>query len=157
MDEATVEKKIREYIPDIIHMSLATCYDKEPWISEVHFVYDDELNLYFRSKPSRRHSLEIEKNSNVAGNIIAQHSIDQKVRGVYFEGTAVQIDDVRQGDDAYELYCARFGTGAEILDEAMRDDGHKFYKVTVSTFYLFDSREVSPGQKYTLPWSTQER
>ncbi len=47
-----VEKVIREYLPKVIHMSLATCVDNRPWVCEVHFVYDDDLNLYWRSTRS---------------------------------------------------------------------------------------------------------
>jgi nitroimidazol reductase NimA-like FMN-containing flavoprotein (pyridoxamine 5'-phosphate oxidase superfamily) len=49
-----VGKAIREYLPNIVHMSLGTCVDNQPWVCEVHFVYDDDLNLYWRSQPSRR-------------------------------------------------------------------------------------------------------
>lgn len=44
-----IEKTIRNYFPQVIHMSLATCADNKPWICEVHYVFDNELNLYFRS------------------------------------------------------------------------------------------------------------
>jgi len=82
------EKIIRNYLPQVIHMSLATCANNKPWVSEVHFVFDNELNFYFRSTPQRRHSEEIATNPNVAGNIVTQHFLGQKVRGVYFEGLA---------------------------------------------------------------------
>ena len=61
-----VEKVIREYLPEVIHMSLATSHNNVPWICEVHYAFDDELNLYFRSLQSRRHSKEIAENKQVA-------------------------------------------------------------------------------------------
>ncbi len=70
-----VEKIIREYIDKTIHLSLATSSDNKPWVCEVHFAYDEQLNLYFRSLKSRRHSQEIAKNPNVAGNIIDKFGI----------------------------------------------------------------------------------
>ncbi len=51
-----IEKTIREDIENVIHMSLATCRDIKPWICEVHFSFDNDLNFYFLSKPERRHS-----------------------------------------------------------------------------------------------------
>jgi uncharacterized protein YhbP (UPF0306 family) len=126
-----VEHVIREYLPQVIHLSLATCVNNKPWVCEVHYVYDDDLNLYFRSKTEKRHSKEIAINNSVAGNIVRQHGKEDRPRGVYFE---------------------RFGTDAEILEEAKRDDGHKFYKITVETFYVFDSIESKPSQKYELAW-----
>jgi uncharacterized protein YhbP (UPF0306 family) len=148
-----VEKVIREYLPEIIHMSLATSRNNLPWVCELHFVFDEDLNLYFRSTPSRRHSKEIEENENVAGNIINQHGIDQKPRGVYFEGKAGMMEDVDEGNIAYKLYCERFGTDKSILEEAKTEDGHKFYKISVNKFYLFDSIESNPGRKYELDWN----
>ena len=134
-------------------MSLATSKDNKPWVCEVHFVYDQDLNFYFRSKPDRRHSLEIASNPNVAGDIVTQHGIGEKPRGVYFEGTAERLVDVDETHPAYTLYCERFGTGPEILEENKTDTGHGFYKITVKDFCLFDSRESNPSQKYELPWS----
>jgi len=149
-----VEKTIRAYLPDIIHMSLATCDNGKPWICEVHYVYDDELCIYFRSKPSRRHSQEIAKNPNVAGNIVTQHKVGEPPRGIYFEGTANLLKDVDESHAAYQKFCDRLGVGPEILVEAQKEDGHKFYKIEVSDFYLFDARESMPGQKYHLPWKS---
>lgn len=147
-----VEKTIREYLPKVLHMSLATCIDSKPWVCEVHYVYDDELNLYFRSKPDRRHSEEIAKNPNVAGNIVTQHSLGEKVRGIYFEGVAVELVDVDENHIAYKLYCERLGTGPEILEELKVSGSHGFYKITVKEWSVFDGRGPGPSQKYVLPW-----
>lgn len=147
-----IEQKIREYLPQIIHMSLATCNGNKPWVCEVHFVYDNDLNFYFRSKPNRRHSIEIEVNPDVAGNIVTQHSVEEKPRGIYFEGTAERLIDVDENHPAYTLYCERFETGPEIIAEAKTDKGHAFYKISVQNFCLFDSRESNPSRKYELVW-----
>ncbi len=147
-----IEQKIREYLPQVIHMSLATSKDNKPWVCEVHFVYDQSLNLYFRSTPVRRHSVEIAENPNVAGNIVVQHGLGEKPQGVYFEGTAELLQNVDENHPAYVLYCERFGTTSKILEEAQTETGHKFYKITVNNYYLFDSRESKPSQKYHLPW-----
>lgn len=146
-----VEKTIREYLPQVIHMSLATCVNNKPWVCEVHYVYDDELNLYFRSKPNRRHSQEIADNPNVSGNIVTQHLLEEAVRGVYFEGVAEVLNDVNKDHVAYKLCCERFGKDESILEELKKADGHQFYKITVNNFYLFDGHN-SPSQKHVLPW-----
>ncbi len=148
-----VEKTIREYLPEVIHLSLATVRDGKPWVCEVHYVFDQDLNLYFRSKLSRRHSQEIAENPNVAGNIIKQHLVGEKVRGVYFEGKAALLQDVDEHHIAYKLSGERLGKDKAILEEAKTDNGHKFYKISVNKFYLFDSLESSPSQKYELDWA----
>lgn len=148
-----VEGAIRKYLPNIIHMSLATSRDNKPWVCEVHYAFDDDLNLYFRSLQSTRHGLEIAANPNVAGSIVTQHMAAEKPRGVYFEGIAELLQDVDKDHPAFVNYCQRFGTDTEILDDANTINGHKFYKVSVNKFYLFDSHESSPSKKYELAWN----
>ncbi len=133
-------------------MSVASCVDNKPYVWEVHYVYDDDLNFYFRSKPDRRHSVEVAQNERVAGNIITQHGLEDAVQGVYFEGTCHKMTNVTEESPAYTLYCERFGTGPEILAEAKEDSGHGFYKISGEMFHLFDGRESDPAQKYTLDW-----
>ncbi len=148
-----LEKTIRDYLPDIIHLSLATCKDNRPWACEVHFAYDDQLNLYFRSTPARRHSQEVAANPRVAGNIIKQHQPGQGPLGVYFEGTAKKLDAGDEQTKAYQCISKRFNRGPEILEEAKNPDGHQFYKVTVDNWYIFGQLDDQGAQKHHLPWS----
>ncbi|HSX14442.1 MAG TPA: pyridoxamine 5'-phosphate oxidase family protein [Candidatus Saccharimonadales bacterium] len=148
-----VEKTIRDYIDQVIHLSLATSSNDKPWVCEVHYAYDQDLNLYFRSLESTRHSQEIAQNPNIAGNIVEPHGLKDKPRGVYFEGKAELLADVQTSDLAYIALSDRFNLGEEILAEAKNQDGHRFYRIKVSKFYLFDSRESKPSQKYELPWA----
>jgi uncharacterized protein YhbP (UPF0306 family) len=152
----SVEAAIREYLPKVVHLSLATCRNDKPWVCELHYSYDDNLNLYFLSKESRRHSEELAKNHDVAGNIVMQFRADDDVRGVYFEGTAQELTAVDENHLAFLTYSKRFDTDAGILEEAKAEDGHKFYKIAVEKFYLFDTQESVPGKKYELPWLMQK-
>lgn len=147
-----IEQIIRDYIPNVIHMSLATCADGRPWICEVHFAYDEELNIYFRSKPSRRHSQEIATNPRVAGNIVEQHGKNDEPRGVYFEGRAEVLQNVDEKHPAYIATKDRFDKDTKIIEDSLQEDGRKFYRITVDDFYLFDARESTPAQKYHLKW-----
>lgn len=148
-----VEKVIRQYLPNIIHMSLATSRENKPWICEVHYAFDNMLNLYFRSTPARRHSADIALNPFVAGNMVTQHIQGEKPRGVYFEGKAEMLKDIDENHQAFLMLSQRFGSTSAILEEAKMENGHKFYKISVDTFYLFDVKESSPSQKYTLAWN----
>lgn len=147
-----VEKAIREYLPEVMHLSLGTSRENRPWVCEVHFAYDEDLNLYFVSNTVRRHSREIADNPAVAGNVVTQHGPADKPRGVYFEGTARMLEGVTEDHPAYRAYQGRFGSRADILDEAGDPDGNRFYAIEVRTFYLFDTRESKPARKYELPW-----
>jgi uncharacterized protein YhbP (UPF0306 family) len=154
MSNEEVEKIIRGYIPQVVHMSLATCSNNRPWVCEVHFAYDDALNLYFISSKNRRHSQEIELVPFVAGNIVTQHHKNQKVRGVYFEGQAARVENVSKKHSGYLAYVAHLGARDGMLDEISKDGDASLYKITVENYYLFDSYENNRG-KFQLPWSSR--
>lgn len=153
MSSEELEKIIREYIDKSIHMSLATCADNHPWVSEVHFVYDNNLNLYFRSKADRRHSEEVAKNPNVAGNIVRQHALEDYPHAVYFEGMAAMVADEVEFAKLYELFASRLGASEAIIEDAKQPDGHKFYKITVKNWSAFGKFGRERGDKYVLKWN----
>ena len=148
-----VEKVVREYLPDVIHMSLATSKDNIPWVCEVNYAYDDDLNLYFRSLASRRHSQEIATNHKVAGNIVRHYQLGMSPLGVYFEGKAELLPASNEQAIAFQCLKARIGIGDETIEEAKRDDGHKFYKITVENWYVFGNMDGQGGKKYKLQWN----
>lgn len=147
-----IEKVIRANIDKTVHMSLATVHDNQPWVCEVHFAYDDTLNIYYRSLSTRRHSEEIELNPNVAGNIVRQHALGEYPLGIYFEGTAKLLEAGDEQNHAFETLRDRLETPESAIEEAARDDGHKFYKITVKNWYVFGKLDGQSGRKYQLEW-----
>jgi uncharacterized protein YhbP (UPF0306 family) len=151
--EIDIEKAVRTYIDNTVHMSLATTRNNVPWICEVHFAYDDDLNLYFRSLPTRRHSLEIAENPVVAGNIIKQHELGEEVVGVYFDGSVRRLGPGDEQKLAYECIARRLRANSGILLEAQHEDGHQFYKVSIKNWYIFGRFGAPAGRKYQLEWN----
>lgn len=145
-----IEQVIRDYLPRIIHLSLATSDNNKPYVCEVHFAYDDQLNLYYRSLASRRHSIEIAKNPNVAGDIIVQHTLEQQLLGVYFEGQAKVLGPGDELNTAFECLNKRLKVSQADLEEAKDPNGHQFYKITISKWYVFGKFDGKPSQKYEL-------
>lgn len=133
-------------------MSLGTSKDNKPWVCEVHFVYDENLNLYFRSLTSRRHSQEIAANPHVAGNIVKQHAIGEYPLGLYFEGTAEKLDDEAERQKVFPLFRDRLACTEDTLEDAKDPEGHQFYKVTVENWCMFGQVGHGLRQKHTLPW-----
>ena len=147
-----IEQFIRGYTSDVVHMSLGTCANGKPWVCEVHFTYDDELNIYFMSLPATRHGQEIAANSNVSGNIVRQHAKGEKPSGVYFEGTAEKLVETGEDSFVHKLYVERLGFHP-LLAKMVEADGPRFYKITISDFYVFDATgTLGPPQKYHLEW-----
>ncbi len=152
-----IEQTIRDYLPQIVHMSLGTSKDNKPWVCEVHFAYDDDLNLYFRSLTSRRHSQEIAANPNVAGNIVKQHVLGEYPRGVYFEGTAELLASGEEQNKAFHCIQERLQPPTDILAEAGQPDGNQFYKIIVDTWYVFGKIDDQGGKKYELAWNGNKK
>jgi len=136
----------------VIHVSLVTTRKNKPLISEIHFVFDNNLHFYFRSLRNRRHTLKIEENHQIAGSIVKQYALNAKPRGIYFDGHAEFLQDMDNDHSAFILYCQRFGSDDSIIKEAQNPEGHKFCTITVNTFYVFDAQESTPSQKYELKW-----
>lgn len=151
-----VEQLIRNYLPRVIHLSLGTCVDNKPWVCEVHYAYDEGLNLYFFSLPKTRHCQEIAQNPYVSGNIVIPHGLGEKPQGVYFEGRAEKLDDGQDVQEAFQVYGGRLEERAEFAkQELTKDDGWRFYKIVVSDFYVFDVRgELSRPGKHQIPWGS---
>ena len=119
---------------------------------EVRFAYDDDLNLYWLSLTSRRHSQEIAQNPNIAGNIIDKFALGAPVTGVYFEGTAKLLEQGPEQNIAFESMKQRLGRKDEDLTDAQDPTKHQFYKITVKNWYVFGRFGGESGQKYNLPW-----
>ena len=148
-----VEKIIREYIDKTVHMSLATVKDNKPWVCEVHFAYDNDLNLYWRSTPDRRHSMDLEQNPNVAGNIVATYDLETGCGGaIYFEGIAECIKDEDQLIKIFPYFQKCLGKNEDIIQEALAEEGCNVYKITVKDWAAFGSFGQAAHKKYELKW-----
>ncbi len=97
---------IRQLIQEVLeqghYMSLATIDSGGVWVSDVIYIYDDDLNIYWMSDPEVRHSRAISSDNRVAGTITAS-GIGQDNLGIQFEGVAIKIDEPR-----YDLAVKHF-------------------------------------------------
>lgn len=153
MSDSEIEKNVREYIGKTVHMSLATSKDHKPWVCEVHFAADDQLNLYFVSNKTTRHCREIAANSSVAGDIVKQHPLEESPHGVYFEGRAKMLEP--PDDVQVEGYCQALGRDVMELKTTLADpnDDHRLYKITVDNWAIFGKFGGDKNQKHSLAWS----
>jgi nitroimidazol reductase NimA-like FMN-containing flavoprotein (pyridoxamine 5'-phosphate oxidase superfamily) len=154
MNDEQIEKIIRDNIDDYLHLSLATCANNRPWICELHFAYGDDFSLYFRSLPTRRHSLEIATNHHVAGNLVTTHEINQPVFSISFSGRATHIVDDKVQRQVASMLQTRHEIADDIYAESQQPNGHAFYKIDIekwSIFGKFDGPD-HPATKHSLSW-----
>ncbi|KKR76972.1 MAG: hypothetical protein UU21_C0001G0026 [Candidatus Levybacteria bacterium GW2011_GWA2_40_8] len=134
-----LRKLIKEYLQEAKMMQLATSLDNMPWICNVWFAADSDLNIYWFSSTTRKHSKDILKNPNVAAAIVLPQSPKDTPRGIQLKGTAKVLDDQKDVDKAIAVYKYRIFP-METIEKFMKDPEfpHKFYKIKPSQIVLFD-------------------
>jgi uncharacterized protein YhbP (UPF0306 family) len=90
-----IESKILEVLEKGHLMSLATSDEGGLWVSDVVYVFDEDLSLYWMSDPDARHSQAILKNKQVAGTITISNKSKELNLGIQFSGIAEKIDGSR--------------------------------------------------------------
>jgi uncharacterized protein YhbP (UPF0306 family) len=133
---------VKDLVKQNIHgdselMQLATVDGDQPWACTVHFVADDESNLYWLSLPTRRHSQEVAKHGKVAAAIVVKPSMP--VIGVQVEGDAEEISDKETVAAVMKRYVAKYNKGQKFYDNFVAGKNeHRLYKLTPHLFVLFD-------------------
>ncbi|MDQ5954057.1 MAG: hypothetical protein QG647_795, partial [Patescibacteria group bacterium] len=87
-NSSLVRKLIKDYLKEAKMMQLATVSNGKPWVCNVWFAADKNLNVYWFSATNRRHSIEVAKDSHVAAAICLPQTSSDKPRGIQLEGTA---------------------------------------------------------------------
>ena len=88
--------KLLEYLKSHKLMSLAT-FSSKPWISTVYYAVDNQMNLYFVSKPQTRHCKDIASNRHVACAIAdSTQKVTSKKTGVQIQGVATPVNDTEK-------------------------------------------------------------
>ncbi|MDP2671305.1 MAG: pyridoxamine 5'-phosphate oxidase family protein [bacterium] len=134
-----LRKLIEEYLKEAKLMQLATSVDGQPWACSVWFAADEDLNLYWFSSTTRRHSAEVVKNNKVAAAIVLPHTPADPARGLQLQGVAKLLTDQKDIDKAISVYADRIFTQEQILEFMNNPDRpHKFYRIKPTQFVLFD-------------------
>lgn len=142
--------KIKTYLQGATSvMQLATLSGDQPWICSVYFVADDDLNLYWLSWPSRRHSKEIARHRKVAAAIAIRH--DQPIIGLQIEGTAEEVHDAETVGRIMRAYVTKYGVGEQFHDNFLAGSNqHHMYRLRPNMFVLMD--EVNFKKEGRVEW-----
>lgn len=150
-------KKLRELIEDYLKeaklMQLATSVNNQPWVCNVWFASDKNLNIYWFSSTTRRHSKEVMKNNSVAAAIVLPHTPKDAGRGLQLEGKAEIVKSKKEILKAILLFTGRIFTKKQIeLFMKNREKPHSFYKIKPTQFVLFDTVNYPENsrQEYNL-------
>lgn len=124
-------------------MQLATASpDGRPWICNVWFAADKDMNIYWISSTNRRHSIEIAANPRVAASICLVREPSESDRGaLQIEGTAEQVTNPLEIARALKLYASRGIFSVKQVKSFMADlkYPHRFYRINPKTISLFQN------------------
>lgn len=149
-----LRKLINDHLRTARVMQLATCANNQPWVCTIHFYNDEEINFYWASSPTRRHSLEIEQNPKVAiaVKIHEDTASENYVIGISAEGVSELVSD-NELENIGNQYLTKFGEKQENIKDILGGNNpHKFYRFKSSNIVLFDSLNFpdNPRQIYKL-------
>lgn len=125
-------------------MSLATHDDGGIWVADLIYIFDDELNLYWMSAPSVRHSQALMKNPHVAGSITISTKSKEPNLGIQFSGLTRKIDGPRH--DLARMHYAKRGRGEPGEEEDVLG-GNSWYMLTPGLIELIDEEHLGYEKK----------
>lgn len=133
-------------------MQLATVANNRPWVCNVWFAADDDLNIYWFSSKTRRHSHEVEANPHVAAAICLPHTpADRFARALQIEGTAERLKNPLDVAKATKCYVGRIFDLAQVNNFINNlEKPHRFYRLTPETIVLFDTKNFPNDSRQVL-------
>lgn len=102
------DKKIISFLKKHHVLTLSTCIDLQPWCANCFYtILVEEVALVFTSGYETRHIQEALKNSLVAGSVVLETSIINKIQGVQFTGR-LELPEPGIIDKSKYAYLKRF-------------------------------------------------
>lgn len=132
-------------------MTVATANpDGKPWISPVGYSVDENYNLYWVSHKDAIHSENVRLKPEVAIVIIGNNP-DGNMDGVYFDATAVELNDVTELPAAIQLVDSRNKDAKYVIgsvENVTGDAAWRIYKATPKSVWKRKD-DISGGQAIT--------
>ena len=142
-----IEKLIRERIAQGHMMQLATVNGDQPWCCTVYYVFDKDLNLYWFSLPTRRHSEEINLHDKVAAAIPIKYTIGEKIVGLSVEGKASIIKDPAAILHIVTEYAQKFKRDERWVEDVVaKRTVHQLYKLSPDSIVIIDEENFAPNE-----------
>jgi len=142
---------IENYLKEARLMQLATSRNNQPWVCSVWFTSDQNLNIYWFSSITRRHSKEVLKNPKVAGAIVLPQTPKDPPRGLQFQGIAKLLSKQADIEKATTLFEGRIFSKKQITELMVnKNKPHRFYKIKPTQFVLFDAINFPDNSRQEL-------
>lgn len=144
-----LRSQIENYLNTAKVLQLATSNNDVPWVCSVYYVTDKNLNIYWLSYPSRRHSQNILANRNTAVSITVKE--DLPVVGLQAEGLASEVNNMATIAKIMPKYIKKYGAGKDFMANAAKGiNKHKMYCFKPKTYTLFDENNYGNNNPQIL-------
>ena len=153
MSRLELKQDIVDYLSRARMMHLATSNDGKPWVCNVWFANDADLNIYWVSSTKRRHSNAIAENPNVAASMcLPREPSESDLGALQMEGTAVRLSSASEVAKAIKLFAKRGIFSVSQIKQFMKDidHPHRFYKIAPSKIVLFSPSKPQSTQEYIV-------
>lgn len=132
-----IKSRVLEVLKNTHLMSLATNDKKGPWVADVIFIHDKDINIYWMSDPNTRHSKAILLNKKSAGTITYSTKSKELNFGIQFEGISEKLEGIQI--NLLTKHLTKRGHPKPKLLQALEIlDGDSWYKLTPTKIYLID-------------------
>lgn len=108
----------------------------EPQAAAVFYAADEQLNLFYLSSPTSRHSQNLMHHARVAATVHADGQAWQEIRGLQIEGTVQQVEGPLMLAQAARTYAARYDFLRGLLGDAADGPAALRGPVAGSRFYV---------------------
>lgn len=98
------DKRIVDFIGEHHVLTIATCYEEEPYCANCFYIYlEDSNQLVFTSDNNTKHIKDTAHNIMVGGSIVLETSTIGLIRGLQFQGYISELtdDDYKKARKAY--------------------------------------------------------
>jgi len=130
--------RVKQFLGEQSTLVLATRgKEGNPQTAPLFYVSNQDLKLYFLSKPDSDHAKNIFKDPNVAVSIFFETANWQEIRGLQLEGTAAMIISTDERKAAMALFSSKFPF---VVDMAARVSSSEWYGVSPNWLRWIDNR-----------------
>ena len=128
-------------------MSLGVVDADGPWVADVIYVFDEDLNIYWMSRTTRRHSVAIETfESHVAGTITVSQDPSDTDEGLQLSGVAERVENPSKELLVQWMKKKKKLTLLAPLVRLVLDD-HVWYKLTPDRIELISRKHFRDRQR----------
>lgn len=127
-----------------------------PWIANVYYSFDNNLNLYFLSSEKTLHTKQIKQNPKVSVAVTdSRQDINKSKKGLQISGIAEEVSGEQKIRHALSLWKEFLKVGDPDLTYENMQKGltGKIYKITPKRIKLFDQelfKDVDDGEEPVL-------